>query len=202
MNNSYITIIKEKRTDLSRKRIPLNQNKCTADFRMSVPFEQNLHAAIVITAMPNDMAQKMKIDTFRDTYQTYISLCIIAIGAYYVLNLLGWIKKRIWAKFHNWKKVGIDYMKKYMSQDEMWLLIETFYNDKNAKFGSSGFIDCMDGRKAALESKHIIYLASRTGSIIDGFPYNLQPYALEFLNKNLYEENIVINGDRMSFQLK
>lgn len=43
MNNSYITIIKEKRTDLSRKRIPLNQNKCTADFRMSVPFEQNLH---------------------------------------------------------------------------------------------------------------------------------------------------------------
>lgn len=42
MNNSYITIIKEKRTDLSRKRIPLNQNKCTADFRMSVPFEQNL----------------------------------------------------------------------------------------------------------------------------------------------------------------
>ena len=43
MNNSYITIIKEKRTDLSRKRIPLNQNGCTADFRMSVPFEQNLH---------------------------------------------------------------------------------------------------------------------------------------------------------------
>ena len=44
MNNSYITIIKEKRTDLSRKRIPLNQNGCTADFRMSVPFEQNLQS--------------------------------------------------------------------------------------------------------------------------------------------------------------
>lgn len=44
INNSYITIIKEKRTDLSRKRIPLNQNECTADFRMSVPFEQNLQS--------------------------------------------------------------------------------------------------------------------------------------------------------------
>jgi len=43
MNNSYITIIKEKRTALSRKRIPLNQNECTADFRIGVPFEQNLH---------------------------------------------------------------------------------------------------------------------------------------------------------------
>jgi len=42
MNNSYITIIKEKRTALSRKRIPLNQNECTADFRIGVPFEQNL----------------------------------------------------------------------------------------------------------------------------------------------------------------
>lgn len=44
MNNSYITIIKEKRTVLSRKRVPLNQNECTADFRIGVPFEQNLHA--------------------------------------------------------------------------------------------------------------------------------------------------------------
>ena len=43
MNNSYITIIKEKRTALSRKRIPLNQNGCTANFRIGVPFEQNLH---------------------------------------------------------------------------------------------------------------------------------------------------------------
>ena len=42
MNNSYITIIKEKRTVLSRKRVPLNQNECTANFRIGVPFEQNL----------------------------------------------------------------------------------------------------------------------------------------------------------------
>ena len=46
MNNSYITIIKEKRTVLSRKRVPLNQNECTADFRIGVPFEQNLQLAI------------------------------------------------------------------------------------------------------------------------------------------------------------
>ena len=46
MNNSYITIIKEKRTALSRKRIPLNQNGCTANFRIGVPFEQNLHSSL------------------------------------------------------------------------------------------------------------------------------------------------------------
>ena len=29
---------------LKRKRIPLNQNECTADFRIGVPFKQNLHS--------------------------------------------------------------------------------------------------------------------------------------------------------------
>ena len=28
---------------MSRKRVPLNQNECTADFRIGVPFKQNLH---------------------------------------------------------------------------------------------------------------------------------------------------------------
>ena len=46
MNNSYITIIKEKRTALSRKRIPLNQNGCTANFRIGVPFGQNLQEEV------------------------------------------------------------------------------------------------------------------------------------------------------------
>ena len=47
MNNSYITIIKEKRTALSRKRVPLNQNECTDDFRIGVPFEQNLQLNMI-----------------------------------------------------------------------------------------------------------------------------------------------------------
>ena len=49
MYNSYITIIKEKRTALSRKRVPLNQNECTDDFRIGVPFEQNLQDSLKIS---------------------------------------------------------------------------------------------------------------------------------------------------------
>lgn len=57
MNNSYITIIKEKRTALSRKRVPLNQNECTDDFRIGVPFEQNLHTNVIENY--NEIANKM-----------------------------------------------------------------------------------------------------------------------------------------------
>ena len=32
---------------MSRKRVPLNQNGCTVDFRIGVPFEQNLHFTLL-----------------------------------------------------------------------------------------------------------------------------------------------------------
>ena len=60
MNNSYITIIKEKRTALSRKRIPLNQNGCTANFRIGVPFGQNLQTAFKKNAIYNLRYSKYK----------------------------------------------------------------------------------------------------------------------------------------------
>ena len=126
----------------------------------------------------------------------------MVIGAYYFLCMLIWIKNSIWRKFHNGKKIALDYMKKYMSPDEMCLLIETFYDDRNKRFCSSGKIDYTDGRKTPLQRKHIIYLASRMGNLIEGFSYNLQPYALEFLNKNLAEGNIQITGNHIGFQLK
>ena len=58
MNNSYITIIKEKRTVLSRKRVPLNQNECTADFRIGVPFEQNLQVVYYIYHIHSSIYKK------------------------------------------------------------------------------------------------------------------------------------------------
>ena len=159
-------------------------------------------AALIVTFVPNEWAQKMKIDSFRSTYQTYISLCMIVTGAYYILCIVGWIKDFIWSKTHNWKKTAIKYMKENMSPDEMCLLVEAFYDVRNRRFSSSGKIDYSDGRKAPLESKHIIYLASTMGNLLDGFSYNLQPYALEFLNKNLAEGNIQITDNHLSFQLK
>ena len=86
--------------------------------------------------------------------------------------------------------------------NEVWKEKDKIKNERNKRFSSSGKIDYSDGRKAPLESKHIIYLASQMGDMLYGFSYNLQPYALEFLNKNLKDGNIQITGNRMSFQLK
>lgn len=76
MNNSYITIIKEKRTVLSRKRVPLNQNECTADFRIGVPFEQNLHRYVnnILVTICNNICQPLIYRfNFHNLYYTSIS---------------------------------------------------------------------------------------------------------------------------------
>ena len=82
-----------------------------------------------------------------------------------------------------------------------YYIIEVFYDRKNNIFRTTGYIDFSDGRKAALENKHIIYISSTISNGLS-FSYNLQPYAAEFLNKNLRENNIKIEGNNMRYNLQ
>ena len=91
-------------------------------------------------------------------------------------------------------------MKKVMSVEEMGLLVEKYYDYVNHRFRSSAMIEFSDGRKAALESKFILYRASSMSEWYS-FAYNLQPYALEFLNKNLEDGNIEVNGTQFRYKL-
>jgi hypothetical protein len=158
-------------------------------------------AAFIITVLPKEMATKLNIVKFRDNYQTYISLCLIVTGAYYILSIMNFIKSFFFGKIFNWKRTALNYMKRYMSSDEMGLLIETFYDKENNRFKSSGMIEFTDGRKAALESKHVLYRASSMSEWYS-FAYNLQPSVREFLNKNLVEGNIQIGRDSFKYVLK
>lgn len=158
-------------------------------------------AALFVTILPTNLAQTLKIEEFRDTYQTYISICIIIIGAYYLLALIQKIWSYLWRKFHNPKKIALDYLKKTITVDEMRLLVEKYYDSSNKMFRSSAMIEFSDGRKAALESKFILYRASSMSEWYS-FAYNLQPYALEFLNKNLKAGNIEIQNNSFKYRLK
>lgn len=44
---------------MSRKRVPLNQNECTADFRIGVPFEQNLQEKLHRSVMGDNQEKKL-----------------------------------------------------------------------------------------------------------------------------------------------
>lgn len=156
---------------------------------------------LIITFLSNEIAEKIKIYEFRSKYQVYISLCIIIIGAYYIIKIISFILQSTLNRIFSDKKTALKYMKNTISPDEMGLLIEVFYDNKNNIFRTTGYIDFSDGRKAALEYKHIIY---RSSTISEGlsFAYNLQPYAAEFLNENLRKNNIQIECNSMRYNLK
>lgn len=79
-------------------------------------------AAIAVTFIPDELAVKLQIEQFRETYQSYISLCLIVIGSYYVLEIINWLKNWVWKKLYNEKRVALKYMKERMGSDEMQLL--------------------------------------------------------------------------------
>ena len=87
-------------------------------------------------------------------------------------------------------------MKKHLSYDQMQLIILTFYDKKHNQFNSCGYINIVDGRIAALQKNKIIYRSSNIENIMLGFAFNLQTYALEFLNENLKKGNIEIFDDK------
>ena len=49
-----------------------------------------------------------------------------------------------------------------------------------------------DGTRGGLEAKDIIYRSSNMGNVLTGFAYNIQPWALDYLNNNpeLYERHV------------
>lgn len=156
---------------------------------------------LVITIIPRELAIKLGILNFRTSHQTYISLCLIVTGVYLILHVLSLIKSYLFGRFFGWSRVAIKYMKRYMSPDEMSLIVQTFYDRENNQFRTTGYIDYSDGRKAALVSKHVIYLASQMSQWYS-FAYNLQPVAREFLNRNLAQGKIIISADRIQYKLK
>ena len=74
--------VKEKRTALSRKRIPLNQNECTADFRIGVPFEQNLHYVLPL----NCLQENFQVKSIKRLLNVYITDCENKFLYKYFLN--------------------------------------------------------------------------------------------------------------------
>lgn len=158
--------------------------------------------AVIITFIPQKLAQLLKIDMFRDTYQTYVSLCMIVIGSYYLMQIFTYCGKLVIRIIINQKRIALKYMKEDMSMDEMQLLIEIFYDRNNRIFHTTGLIDLGDGRKAALENKYVLYQSSPISTFYTKFAYNLQPYALEFLNHNLKTGNIEIKRDAFTYDLK
>lgn len=121
-----------------------------------------------------------------------------AIGAAFLFSLAfisvfcsSFVFKKIARKLKsNSNRIAIDklrteYMNELTAEEILYLL--PFWAGINTLY----FI-LEDGVRGGLEAKDIIYRASNTGSRIDGFAYNIQPWALKFLREHpeVYEKYV------------
>jgi hypothetical protein len=141
--------------------------------------------------MPIEYMKFLKLYELKTKYQMYISIGFLLTSSYFFVRFISWINRGIKYKINNSEKRAINYMMNKITPEEMAFLIYTFYDSKNKKFRTMGYIEYSNGLKTPLEYYNIIY---RSSNISRGyemeFAYNLQPYISKFLNKNLENGNI------------
>ena len=129
---------------------------------------------------PDTFIKKLGLTSIRDSYQLVISvLFLIAIsilGARGCVAIIQWIKKRI-----TWRK-NLEKIQKrlhHLTPGEKKILRDYIYGNTRTQN-----LLIQDGVAQGLALEKIIYRTASVGDMLDGFAFNIQPWAWEYLNKN------------------
>lgn len=158
-------------------------------------------SCLFITVIPSSLAKSLGISDLRNQYQSFITLCIVVIGAYYIYHTICYITIYLKKRLNFQQRKALNYLKNEMTIDERNLLIKTFYDYDKHVFKLSGTIELCDGVITPLQKNRIIYQASSLGTIY-GFSYNLYPYIYRILNENIKKKNINITRSKILWKLE
>ena len=140
---------------------------------------------------PRKLIDTLGLEPFIEEYRTLIGAAFLFSFAFIIVLLLSWLFKKIIRFFtskSNYKKsekLRAEYMENLTREEVLYLL--PFWGGLNTLV-----FPMDDGVRGGLDAKGIIYRASNTGSVLTGFAYNIQPWALEFLKKHpeTYEKHV------------
>lgn len=135
-----------------------------------------LSVLALILFLPFDYAKTLSVDGFRDEYRVYLGPAFLLILSFCIA--------RIYSHFmsaHRNRRI-IKARRKLLHKltpEERGYLIPFIVNQRN-----SVYVGLDDGVMSGLLNKNITYLPSRQGDILNGFAFNLQPWAREYLEEN------------------
>lgn len=152
-------------------------------------------ATIFFTLMPECIVKSLSLLDFKNKYQFAFSLCFIILTCYYLSILINYFLKKI--KNCKFKKSREKLIKSISLEEKKHIM--AFYNFDNKQFGTSAVFDISNAIVNLLEHKQIIGRGSNLSVGYTNFSYFLQPWAQEYLNKQLNEGNIVVEGDKFSW---
>lgn len=152
-------------------------------------------ATIFFTIMPVSIVEKLSLLEFKNKYQFVFSICFIIFSCYYLASIVNWAKKKI--NVIRFKKHRSELIKKLSPEEKQYVM--AFYNKDTKQFDTSSIFDITNAVVNLLEHKQIIGRGSSLSVGYTEFSYFLQPWAQEYLNKQLKEGHIVVEKDKFSW---
>ncbi|EDZ02730.1 conserved hypothetical protein [Salmonella enterica subsp. enterica serovar Virchow str. SL491] len=130
----------------------------------------------MILFLPETLASKVAVDGFRQEYRIYIGPAFLLAVSYLIARVYQFFddvhgERKI-------KKARIAYLEKLTPEEKGYLWSYIIEGNNSIMCGPD------DGIMGGLEAKCIAYRAASVGDMLNGFAYNLQPWAREHLEKN------------------
>ena len=126
--------------------------------------------------LPEEYAQIVAVDGFRNEYRVYLGPAFLLTLSFCAARVFIFIMQGQ-AQRKALKRKQKDLQK--LTPEEKGYLVP--YIERQQK---SVYVGMEDGVMSGLRAKGITYLAANTGDVLNGFAFNLQPWAREYLESN------------------
>ena len=132
----------------------------------------------LVLFLPNEYAEILAVDTFRSEYRVFIGPAFLLVLAFGVARIFIWFSEAYRQKKHLKERNKLLHN---LTPEEKGYLVSYIQNEQN-----SIYVGMDDGIMAGLRQKGVTYLAANMGDLLNGFAFNLQPWAREYLQNNLH----------------
>jgi len=129
-----------------------------------------------ILFVPVEVAKALAVDSFREQYRVYLGPTFLLTFALFIARFFMFFmgsyekKKNLRTKQESLHK---------LTPEEKGFLVVYIQEQQN-----SIHVGMEDGVMGGLKAKGITYLAGSMGDVLNGFAFNLQPWAREYLENN------------------
>ncbi|MEK9629599.1 MAG: super-infection exclusion protein B [Nitrospinota bacterium] len=157
-----------------------NMDKLTglADYFRKVPIAflvAIISVVGLILFLPKEIAETLAVYEFRNEFRVFLGPILLLSISFAIARLYGFFMSGLTEKKN--LKVQQNFLHKLTPEEKRFLLPYIENQENSIKSLGSGVV-------GGLEAKKIIFRSSNLGNIMTGFPYNLQPWAREYLEEN------------------
>ncbi len=130
----------------------------------------------IILFVPDSIAESLAVKGFRESYRVYLGPSFLLLVSFACARLFSFFARGQASKKNLERKQSLLYQ---LTPEEKGYLLPYIQQQLH-----SVYVGHEDGVMAGLRAKGITYLPSSTGDVLNGFAFNLQPWAREYLVNN------------------